>query len=196
MSFKTVNNFENMIADFFGAPHSVAVDCCTHAIELCLRYKQIDMFTVPPNTYPSIPNLAKKIGIEFEWKEEDWSDFYFLGGTNIVDAAVLWKENSYIPNSFMCLSFQFQKHLSLGRGGMILTDDKEARDELKKMSYDGRLPDIPWRDQNISSMGYHYYMTPETAEKGLEKLPKAIETEPREWAVEDWPDLREMDLYK
>ena len=196
MSFELIKEFEKKIAEFYGSPYAVAIDCCTHAVELCLRYKKVEKFTVPPNTYPSVPNLAKKIGIEFEWKEEDWSDFYFLGGTNIVDAAVLWKENSYIPNSLMCLSFQFQKHLSLGRGGMILTDDKEARDELKKMSYDGRLPDIPWRDQNISSMGYHYYMTPETATLGLEKLPKAIETEPREWVVEDWPDLREMELYK
>ena len=65
------------------------------------------------------------------------------------------------------LSFQFQKHLSLGRGGMILTDDKDAKDELKKMSYDGRVPDSPWRDQNISTMGYHYYMTPETAQNGI-----------------------------
>ena len=196
MSFEVIKKFENKIAKFYGSSYAVATDCCTHAIELCLRYKKVEKFTVPPNTYPSVPNLAKKIGIEFEWKEEDWSDFYFLGGTNIVDAAVLWKENGYIPNSLMCLSFQFQKHLSLGRGGMILTDDKEARDELKKMSYDGRVPDVPWRDQNISSMGYHYYMTPETATLGLEKLPKAIETEPREWVVEDWPDLREMELYK
>jgi|TARA_B100001079_G_C16362893_1_gene493730 dTDP-4-amino-4,6-dideoxygalactose transaminase len=196
MSFEVIKKFENKIAKFYGSSYAVATDCCTHAIELCLRYKKVEKFTVPPNTYPSVPNLAKKIGIEFEWKEEDWSDFYFLGETNIVDAAVLWKENSYIPNSLMCLSFQFQKHLSLGRGGMILTDDKEARDELKKMSYDGRVPDVPWRDQNISSMGYHYYMTPETATLGLEKLPKAIETEPREWVVEDWPDLREMELYK
>jgi hypothetical protein len=64
------------------------------------------------------------------------------------------------------------------------------------MSYDGREPDSPWRDQNISTMGYHYYMTPETAQNGLDKLPKAIETEPREWVVEDWPDLRDMELYK
>ena len=196
MSFELIKEFEKKIAEFYGSPYAVATDCCTHAIELCLRYKKVEKFTVPPNTYPSVPNLAKKIGIEFEWKEEDWSDFYFLGETNIVDAAVLWKENGYIPNSLMCLSFQFQKHLSLGRGGMILTDDKEARDELKKMSYDGRVPDVPWRDQNISSMGYHYYMTPETASLGLEKLPKAIETKPRDWELEDWPDLRDMELYK
>jgi len=196
MSFELIKEFEKKIAEFYGSPYAVATDCCTHAIELCLRYKKVEKFTVPPNTYPSVPNLAKKIGIEFEWKEEDWSDFYFLGETNIVDAAVLWKENSYIPNSLMCLSFQFQKHLSLGRGGMILADDKEARDELKKMSYDGRVPDVPWRDQNISSMGYHYYMTTETASLGLEKLPKAIETKPRDWELEDWPDLRDMELYK
>ena len=196
MSFKVIDDFEDKIAEFYGSPYAVAVDCCTHAIELCLRYKEIKKFTVPPNTYPSVPNLAEKIGIEFEWEEREWKDYYQLGGTNIIDAAVLWKKNSYIPNTFMCLSFQYQKHLSLGRGGMILTDDKESHDELKKMSYDGREWDVPWRVQNISTMGYHYYMTPETASLGLEKLPEAINTKPKDWELEDWPDLRDMELYK
>tara|TARA_B100000902_G_C26844832_1_gene685206 strand:- start:19 stop:615 length:597 start_codon:yes stop_codon:yes gene_type:complete len=196
MSFEVIKEFENKIAKFYGSPYAVAVDCCTHAIELCLRYKDVKKFTVPPNTYPSVPNLAEKIGIEFDWEEKEWEDYYYLGGTNIIDAAVYWKRDSYIADSLMCLSFQFQKHLSLGRGGMILTDDKNAKDELKKMSYDGRVPDSPWREQNISTMGYHYYMTPETAQSGLDKLQNAIDTEPRQWIVEDWPDLREMDLYK
>ena len=95
----------------------------------------------------------------------------------------------------MSLSFQFQKHLSLGRGGMILTDNEKQAHELKKMSYDGRLPDIPWREQNISSIGYHYYMTPETAQLGLDKLQQAIDTPPRVWQVSDWPDLRLMDVF-
>ena len=96
----------------------------------------------------------------------------------------------------MCLSFQFQKHLNLGRGGMILTNDKEAAIELKKMSYDGREQDVPWREQNINTMGYHYYMTPETAQEGLKKLPNAIDTKPRQWQINDWPDLREMSVFK
>ncbi len=196
MSFKVINDFEQKIAHWYGSPYAVAVDCCTHAVELCFRYKKIKKFTVPPNTYPSIPNLAKKIGIEFEWKEEDWKDYYYLGGTNIIDAAVLWKKHSYIPGTLMCLSFQYQKHLSLGRGGMILLDDKEAKDELKKMSYDGRDPDIPWREQNISTIGYHYYMTPETAQRGLEKLPEAIKTKPKDWKLEEWPALSNMDVFK
>jgi len=196
MSFEVIKEFENKIAEFYGSPYAVAVDCCTHSIELCLRYKEIKKFTVPPNTYPSVPNLARKIGVEFEWEEQNWSDFYFLGGTNIIDAAVYWKKDGYLKNSLMCLSFQFQKHLSLGRGGMILTDDKKARDELKKMSYDGREPNIPWRKQNITTLGYHYYMTPETAQDGLKKLPDAIKKKPKKWILEDWPDLRKMKIYR
>ena len=96
----------------------------------------------------------------------------------------------------MCVSFQFQKHLSLGRGGIILTDDKSSAIELKKMSYDGRLPDIPWREQIISSIGYHYYMAPEIAEIGLNKLDEAINTKPKKWSVTEWPDLTKMDIFK
>ena len=96
----------------------------------------------------------------------------------------------------MCLSFQFQKHLSLGRGGMILTDNKEAAIALKKMSYDGRLPGIPWRDQDIDSVGYHYYMTPETATLGLSKLDQAKTEKPRKWSVNDWPNLENMSVFK
>ena len=59
---------------------------------------------------------------------------------------------------------------------MILCDNKDDYISLKKMSYDGRLPDIPWRDQDISTMGYHYYMTPETAQLGMDKIEEAINT--------------------
>ena len=37
MAFEIVKKFEDKIAEFFGAPFGVAVDCCTHGIELCLR---------------------------------------------------------------------------------------------------------------------------------------------------------------
>jgi len=195
MSFEKISEFENKIAKYFGSPYAVAVDCCTHGIELCLRYNKDESIAVPKHTYISIPFLANKLGITLQWKEETWSDYYYLT-ENTIDAAVLWKKNSYIPGTFMCVSFQFRKHLNLGRGGIILTDDKTAADELKKMSYDGRLPEIPWREQNISSMGYHYYMTPETAILGLEKLPRAINTQPSQWTIFDWPDLTKMKIFE
>jgi dTDP-4-amino-4,6-dideoxygalactose transaminase len=83
----------------------------------------------------------------------------------------------------------------LGRGGIILTDNELEAIQLKKMSYDGRLPDIPWRDQNVDTMGYHYYMTPETAQNGLNKLNKAIKSPPRKWKITDWPDLTQMNIF-
>lgn len=194
MSFKVVQEFENKIANFFSAPYAVAVDCCTHGIELCLRYNRDTSITVPKRTYISIPFLAEKIGIELQWKNEDWTDYYYVTD-KIIDAAVLWKKDSYISGTMMCLSFQFQKHLSLGRGGMILCDNETDYHNLKKMVYDGRRPNIPWRDQNISMIGYHYYMTPETAQKGLDKFDDAVKTKPRKWAVTDWPDLTHMSIF-
>jgi len=196
MNFGIVEDFEKKIAEFYGAPYAVAVDCCTHAIELCLRYMQADEVTFPSRTYISIPFLGDKLNLKWSWDEGEWKDYYYIGNTNIVDAAVLWKKDSYIPGTLMCLSFQFQKHLSLGRGGMILLEDEYSAKRLKEMSYDGRLPDIPWREQNISSVGYHYYMTPETALRGLDMLEEAKAREPRQWVWEDWPDLRNMDIFK
>ena len=195
MNFNVVREFENKIAEFFNSPYAVSVDSCTHGIELCLRYKKNNQIKVTNRTYISIPFLASKLNINLLWHDKEWKDYYYISD-NIIDAAVLWKKNSYIPSTMMCLSFQFQKHLSLGKGGMILLDNKEDAIALKKMSYDGRLPNIPWRDQNIDSIGYHYYMTPETASLGLEKLSKAIQEKPKQWRYLDWPDLTQMDIFK
>ena len=64
MSFNKIKEFENKIAEFFNAPYAVAVDCCTHGIELCLRYQNISYINVPKRTYISIPFLDKKLGIQ------------------------------------------------------------------------------------------------------------------------------------
>jgi dTDP-4-amino-4,6-dideoxygalactose transaminase len=198
MNFNTVTEFEEKIAEFFGSPYAVAVDSCTHGIELCLRYTNEKKINVPKRTYLSVPFLAEKLGIEREWRDENWEDYYTVnyGLKKIIDAAVLWKKNAYVPNTYMCISFQYQKHLSLGRGGIILLDNEEDYINLKKMSYDGRIPNIPWRDQDIDYVGYHYYMTPETAQMGLDKLENAINTSPRKWVVTDWPDLTQMKIFK
>ena len=162
---------------------------------LSLRYTKAKVIEVPKHTYLSIPFLADKLNIELKWKDDNWKDYYYLTD-KVIDAAVLWKKDSYIPGTYMSISFQYQKHLSLGRGGVILTDDKNAAEELKKMSYDGRLPNIPWREQDIATMGYHYYMTPETAQLGLNKLENAINSQPRQWVIEDWPNLTNMKIFK
>jgi dTDP-4-amino-4,6-dideoxygalactose transaminase len=195
MTFDVIKQFEDKIAEFFNSPYAISVDSCTHGVELSLRYNKDNKIYCPKHTYISIPFLSNKLNIDLKWVDNDWSDYYYLTD-NVIDAAVLWEKNSYIPHTFMSVSFQFQKHLSLGRGGVILCDNSIAAEQLKKMSYDGRLPNIPWREQNISTVGYHYYMTPETAQKGLDKLPEAIATQPRKWTINDWPDLTQMEIFK
>ena len=194
--FDKVYQFEKAIADFYHAPYAIATDSCTHAIELCLRYKKISSITIPTRTYISIAFLPSKLNLDWEWDIKEWKDYYYFGNTNIIDAAVYWKEGGYVKGTFMCLSFQFQKHLSLGRGGMILCEKKEDWINLKKMAYDGRIPNVPWRDQNIDSIGFHYYMTPETANLGLDKLEEAKNTPPRKWVWKDWPNLTKMDIFQ
>ena len=193
--FDVVTKFENKIAEFFGSTYAVAVDCCTHGVELCLRYTEAKQINCPVRTYISIPFLSKKLNLKLQWDNNVWKDYYYVT-PDIIDAAVLWKKDSYIPNTYMCISFQFQKHLSLGRGGIILTDDKQSAIDLKRLSYDGRHPDIPWREQDIDMIGYHYYMNPEIAQIGLDKFDKAVDTPPREWKYEDWPDLTTMKIFK
>jgi dTDP-4-amino-4,6-dideoxygalactose transaminase len=193
--FDYIKEFENKVANFFGSPYAVAVDCCTHAIELCLRYKQYNNITIPKHTYISIPFTLQKLNLDWNWNNEKWKDFYYLKNTNIIDAAVLWKSNSYIQNTYMCISFQYKKHLNLGRGGIILLQNKSDYDILKKMSYDGRDFNIPWKDQDIDTVGYHYYMTPETAREGIQKLPEAISKDPKIWNYTDYPDLSTMKVF-
>lgn len=190
-----VREFEYEVSNFFSAPYAIATDCCTHAIELCLRLTKHNNVTCPTNTYLSVPMTFEKLGLNWAFFHQYWKDYYYIGNTNIIDAAVYWKEDGYIPNTMMCLSFQFKKHLNIGRGGMILLDNYEQYSRLLKMRYDGREDDIPWADQDINTLGYHYYMTPEMAQIGLDKLKVARNTKPKQWSWENYPDISKMKVF-
>jgi dTDP-4-amino-4,6-dideoxygalactose transaminase len=194
--FNQIEEFEKQISQFYNAPYAVATDCCTHAIELCLRYVGYDNILVPTHTYISIPFTLEKLNLTWKFTYQEWEDFYYLGNTNIIDAAVYWKRNGYIENTYMCLSFQYKKHLSLGRGGAILLQNKEDYDILKKMSYDGRTPNTPWMQQDIDVIGYHYYMTPETAKLGVKKLPILINSVSKHWNYCNYPNLKNNIIFK
>ena len=195
MSFDAVEKFEYEVAKFYGAPYAVATDSCTHALELCLRYQDVKHSACPMHTYLSVPMTFEKLGIKYRLLNAKWKEYYHLANTNIIDAAVTWRENSYVPNTFMCISFQFKKHLSLGRCGIILCSNQKDRDELVKLSYDGRTRDTNWQEQTINTIGYHYYMTPETASLGLSKLDDAKNKMPKSWSWKDYPNLSTMPIF-
>lgn len=194
--YELVDEFENTLAGFFGAPAAVATDCCTHALELCLRLVAPSSVGIPCYTYPSVAFTCDKLDIARYWVDDTWQDYYHLQGTNIIDAAVFWQPEGYISGSMMCVSFQWKKHLSLGRGGLILLDNLELAKKLRRMSYDGRQRGLLWKQDDITEIGYHYYMTPETAALGLEKFPGARDTPPKRWGYLDYPYLPDFTVFK
>lgn len=195
-SFNTVERFENIISDFFNSRYAVAVDSCTHGIELCLIHDKVVQTSCPKHTYLSIPMTLSKLGIDWRFNNKDWSYYYYLEGTRIIDGAVLWKRGSYIPGTLMCLSFQFRKHLGIGRGGMILLDDYNTYKKLKRLSYDGRDMNTLWTEQDITEMGYHYYMTPESAEYGIKRFREVKNLQPKIWTNEDYPDISKLTVFQ
>ena len=135
MGFEKIAEFESALAKFTGAPYAVMTDCCTHAIELCLRYDKIQRVAFPAHTYLSIPMTMHKLGITYNYTDKLWTGEYQFIGTRIWDSARLLKEGMYREGQLQCLSFGHDKPLSIGRGGAVLTDDVEVYDVFKYQCY-------------------------------------------------------------
>ena len=189
MDFEKITEFERALAEFTGAPYAVMTDCCTHAIELCLRYDKHTRVLFPAHTYLSIPMTMHKLGISYDYTDKPWIGEYQFISTRIWDSARLLKQDMYRPGQLQCLSFGYGKPLEIGRGGAVLTDDAEVYRTLKHQCYDGRdLSISPWENQKTFKVGYHYKPTIEEAVIGLEKLPLVDQT-PKYY---QYPDLREI----
>jgi dTDP-4-amino-4,6-dideoxygalactose transaminase len=189
--FDKIYEFERALAEFTGAPYAVMTDCCTHAIELCLRFDGVTRVLFPAQTYLSIPMTMHKLGISYDYTDKLWIGEYQFVGTRIWDSARLLKEGMYREGQLQCLSFGYTKPLEIGRGGAILTDDVEIYDILSQQRYDGRDLNIsPWEQQKIFRIGYHYKPTIEEAVKGLELLPQ-VDQEPK---YKEYPDLRTITI--
>lgn len=189
MAFDAILEFEQALAAYTGAPYAVMTDCCTHAIELCLRYKRVKQTKFTAYTYLSIPMTMHKLGIEYELVPEKWTGEYRFYGTDIWDSARKLEDGMYRPGQMQCLSFGHNKPLQIGHGGAILLDDKEAYGILLQQRYDGRqLGVAPWQSQRTFMVGYHYRPTIEDARIGLEKL-NLVNEQPK---YHEYPDLRDI----
>ena len=96
-----------------------------------------------------------------------WYGHYQLKPFPIYDGAMTFHKGMYLPGSFYCLSFHHRKLLPIGKGGMILTDDEKAYNWFLKARYEGRDSSEPYSKDNICSIGWNMYMTPEDAARGV-----------------------------
>lgn len=172
MDYSVLNDFERELCKYTGAPYAVPVDCCTHAIELCMRHQGISgTITMPKHTYVSALMVLHKLNLTVEFTDETWIDEYQYGNTKIWDSARGLQEHMYRPGQMQCLSFGHTKRLQIGHGGAILLDNYDDYVVLKRMAYDGRdLNTKPWQNQELWNIGYHYNMRLEDAVKGKHML--------------------------
>jgi len=193
--FDKILQFEQALAEFTGAPYVIMTDCCTHAIELCMRYERVEFCTFTPFTYLSIPMLMHKLDIEYEYEVDgpaQWVGEYRFLSTRIWDSARRLEKDMYRPWQMQCVSFGHTKPLQIGRGGAILLDDKTAYDDMICMRYDGRDLNIqPWIAQQQFRVGYHYRPTIEEAERGIELLSQYQSQLPQKV---EYPDLRTITI--
>lgn len=201
-SWDWVTHFENEVSNFCGSKYAIACDSNSNAIRLVLHYLNItnQSITIPSKTYVSVPNQIILSGNTPKFENIEWDGLYPLGDTNIIDAATAFYKGMYKDyfDSYMILSFHLKKILNIGQGGMILTNDKKFNDWARPMIYDGRHKDTLYNDDNFECIGWHMYMSPEQAFKGLEifnsdKIQEQNETVGGSWS---YNDLTKQKIFK
>ena len=170
-AWDAVDLFERSIAEYAGSKFAVAVDNCTDAIFLCLKYLKCDQreeaIVIPEKTYCSIPMAIHNAGCKYRFEDLEWSGLYQLKPYPIYDSALRFSKGMYVKDSFQCLSFHRKKILKLTKGGIILTDDQAAAEWFKTMRCKGRHPHkkIFYVDEKFETMGWNMYLHPEDAAK-------------------------------
>jgi dTDP-4-amino-4,6-dideoxygalactose transaminase len=193
--YQVVLEFEKSVANFAGSKYAVAVDSCTNALFLCCKYLKVDLVTIPSKTYVSVPCSIINAGGRVNFIELDWykERYYALNPYPIIDGAQIFKKNMYIKDSYFCVSFSATKKINIGKGGVILTNDKMAVEWFKQARYCGRHEKSLMTD-SFEMLGWNMYMTPEQASRGLLLMSNMDESD-YERHIE-YPDLSKYEIYK
>lgn len=203
--YTIVSDFEQRVAEWCGAPYGVAVESGTAALFLSLKSYNHDGWyngqnvIIPSKTYPSVPCSIIHCGMKPMFVDMDWEGEYELEQISIWDAALRFRKGMY-HGGMQCLSFHVKKHLPIGRGGMILLDDKEKYEWLLRARFDGRRP-VPLQEDNFTMLGWNMYMSVEQAARGIELFETLRRKNPNglpDLKVEEqgYPDLSKYNIYK
>lgn len=209
---KITEEFEKKLSEYTGAPYVVSVDNQSNALFLSLFYEknikkiQYDSVIIPNRTYPSVPCEIIHAGFKvkfYELESEKLKGAYKLINTKVYDSALRFTSNMYIKNTHMCVSFTGPyKHLKLGKGGAILTDDLEAYKWFKKARFSGR-DECSYHEDDFDNnpvIGWNFYMMPEISARGLLLITQFYNGDGTPKNNEDlelpYPDLSKFKIYK
>jgi len=199
--------FERKLCEYTGAPYAVAVDNQSNALFLALMYeasigKILRTLSIPKHTYPSVPCEIIHSGnfVKFIDSDRMLTGEYQLQGSSVWDSALRFTFNMYRSGQMQCLSFTGPyKHLKLGKGGAILTDNIDAYKWLKKARFSGRS-ECSYHDDYFDMLGWNFYMLPELAAKGVRDMQQFYNLDGTPKAMPDltlpYPDLSKFKIYQ
>ena len=186
--WSVVDEFERVVAEYGGSPYAVACDSCTNALFLACKYCDVSVVELPCFTYVGVAQSICNSGGSIHFLPYTWQGCYRLTPYPIYDSARRFRRNMVKEREiveingiqslyYYCLSFHIWKHLNIGRGGMILTNNDKFVEWAKKARFDGRTPGIPPKEDTFS-WGIHAMMEPEYALRGLRLMEKVKDNYP------------------
>jgi len=197
--YTIVKMFEEEVAHYAGAKYAIATTSCTDSLWLACAYENVQEVTIPKRTYISVPQSIVHAGGTVIFEDLKWTGIYQLKPYPIYDSAKRFTSGMYIEGTHMCLSFHIKKPIPIGKGGMILTDSKDAYVWFTKARYEGRDfkdPNRSYHDDPINMMGYNMYMTPIQAARGLWHMQHYPEHAEDQKEDPDYQDLTTYPLFR
>ena len=226
--FKVVQDFEAALCEYTGAPYAVTTTSCTMALLLAVGWHLYrgnrllydrpghpqhgqPLIDIPKRTYVGVPMSIIHAGGRPTFRDEKWRGAYQLKPLPVWDSARFFTSSLYRgithgghvrdgSGQMAAVSFHWAKTLGIQQGGAILHDDPEADRWLRMARFDGRQEGVAPKNQKDWILGYHCYMSPETAAAGLVRLanlPRHNESLP--WGPgtdSDYPDLSQMEIFR
>ena len=202
---KITETFENMVADYTGAPYCIALDNQSNALFLSLYYEKVCgmEISIPSRTYPSVPCEIIHAGGKVNFYPvggKTLKGSYQLSPTKVWDSALSFTADMYKPKTHMCVSFTGPyKHFKLSKGGAILTDDYEAYLWFRRARYSGRR-ECSYHEDNFDMLGWNFYMMPELATRGVLMMSQFYNRDGSKRSFDDvelpYPDLSKFEIYK
>lgn len=200
--YRVTRDFEAALCEYTGAKYAVAVNSCTAALMLSVKWIYTAAYPIsrscveiPKHTYCSVPMAIQLAGGKICWRDEDWLGAYQLRPYNIWDCARRFTSGMYVAGQFQCVSFSAAKILGIEQGGAILHNSDDADPWFRRMRFDGRTEGVDPLYDDFREIGYHCIMLPSIAAQGLLKLhhlPKHNEDMPDY----PYPDLSKFDIFK
>lgn len=163
---KIVNEFEERFAEYVGAKYAVSFNSATSAIFLTF-FQEWETVIIPSILPPVVANAIcatdsiVKFEDNVEWVGQDyllheWLDCKFIDSAQRVDRDQFKKEAS--DNDLMLFSFYPTKPVSGSDGGMIVSNDKKAIDQLRERANNGMSQETNSWERKQNSIGFKMYM--------------------------------------